>query len=61
MSTFAASTSVSVEKSKGEIERVLTKYGADAFQSGWDRKRGKAMVAFEFDGRHVLMLPEAVS
>jgi hypothetical protein len=53
MPRYAQDTSVSVEKSKGEIERTLTRYGADGFQTGWHKAQGKAMVAFEFDGRHV--------
>jgi len=53
MGTYAQDTSVSVEKSKAEIERTLTRYGADGFQTGWHKRQGKAMVAFEFDGRHV--------
>lgn len=34
--SYAEGTSVSVEKSKAEIERTLTKYGADKFFYGWD-------------------------
>ena len=53
MARYAQDTSVSVEKSKGEIERTLTRYGADGFQTGWHKAQGKAMVAFEFGGRQV--------
>lgn len=34
--TYAANTDVSVEKSKAEIERILRRYGADGFMSGWE-------------------------
>lgn len=33
---YATTTTVSIEKSKGEIEAVLRKYGATKFASGWD-------------------------
>ena len=56
MVRYAQDTSVSVEKSKGEIERTLIRYGADGFQSGWHKAQGKAMVAFEINRRHVRML-----
>lgn len=48
---YASQTSVSVEKSKGEIERSLQKYGASAFTSGWTK--GKAVIAFEMNERRI--------
>lgn len=33
--TYANQTSVSVEKSRAEIEKLLQRYGADQFVSGW--------------------------
>lgn len=48
---YAEGTSVSVEKSRAEIERTLSRYGADQFLSGWEADR--AMIAFRVDGRHV--------
>lgn len=36
MTKFAATTSVSVSKSKAEIEGILERYGAAQFMSGWD-------------------------
>lgn len=51
---YAERTSVSVENSKADIERVLSKYGADQFMSGW--QEGMAMVAFRMNGRHVRFL-----
>lgn len=56
---FAQSTTVSVEKSKGEIERILTRYGASEFASGW--KSGRAVMQFSMASRvirFVLPLPE---
>jgi hypothetical protein len=49
--TYAAETTVSAEKSRGEIERTLTRYGADSFAYGWSGD--EAMVGFQFDGRQV--------
>lgn len=48
---FAESTSVPIERSKAEIERLLTKYGAAKFMHGWDAHR--AVVQFEMRGRLV--------
>lgn len=36
MSRFASDTSVSVDRSKAEIEKLLSRYGASKFASGWD-------------------------
>ena len=47
MAKYAARTSVSVEKSRAEIEATLVRYGASSFMYGWDF-RG-AMIAFVID------------
>jgi hypothetical protein len=58
MSRYAESTTVSSEKSRVEIERTLTRYGADQFMYGW--KDTAAMIAFRAKGRHIrFMLPMA--
>lgn len=51
MSKYAATTSVSAEKTRGEIERTLTKYGADRYVYARDGSR--AMVCFSLSGRSV--------
>lgn len=51
MSQFAATTSVPVEKSRAEIEKLLTRYGASRFGSGWDEKT--ATILFEAKNRRV--------
>lgn len=48
---YAQDTSVSVSKSKEDIERVLRRYGASKFASGWDED--SATIAFEASGRMV--------
>jgi hypothetical protein len=48
---YAEGTSVSVERSRAEVERILHKYGADQFLYGVDQ-RG-AMVAFRAKGRSI--------
>lgn len=48
---YAAGTSVAVGKSRDEIERTLTRYGAHGFAYGQDRDG--AMVAFLIRDRHV--------
>jgi hypothetical protein len=42
--TYASQTSVSVERSRAEIERTLIRYGASKFVYGWDRE--EAVIAF---------------
>lgn len=56
MTRYASKTTVSSEKSKQEIERILTRYGADEFLYG--TRAGGAVVAFKMMGRNVrFMLP----
>lgn len=51
MSTYAKDTSVSVEKSRAEIETILARYGADRF--GYMTTSDSAVVAFQAHGRSV--------
>jgi hypothetical protein len=50
---YAQNTTVSVEKSRAEIERVLERYGAKQFRYGRDDERGLAIVEFSANERHV--------
>lgn len=62
MSRYARDTGVSTEKSRAEIERTLTRYGAAKFAYGWDRDA--AMIGFEMGERQVRMrlpLPDRMS
>ena len=54
MSRYAQQTGVSAEKSRGEIERILSRYGADQFMYGWEV--GQAIVAFRAHGRQIRFL-----
>lgn len=59
---YATSTEVPTERSKAEIERILARYGADQFASGWDQKN--AMIGFVFGNRSVrftLPMPDRAS
>ena len=59
MRRYASSTAVAPDRSRGEIERTLTRYGATGFIYGWEGAR--ALVAFQMAERHVkflLPLPE---
>lgn len=49
--SYASGTTVSAEKSKAEIERILTRYGASAFGYGVDD--GRAVVQFRAHDRFV--------
>ena len=56
---YAKGTDVSADRSKAEIERILTRYGADQFMYGWEAS--KAMVGFRYSGKMVrftLPLPD---
>lgn len=56
---YAAGTDVPVERTRAEIERLVTKYGAAGFVSGWQDTR--AMIEFLYNNkriRFVLELPE---
>jgi hypothetical protein len=60
MPKYAAQTSVSPERSRNEIERILTRYGAKQFAYGWGS--GSAMIGFQYQNRlirFVLSLPDA--
>ena len=51
MSRFAADTKVTTTSSKAEIERIIERYGADQFMSGWDAER--AVIAFRMNERQI--------
>lgn len=51
MARFAASTRVSVEQTRTEIERTLSRYGATAF--AYMSQSGRAIIAFEAAKRHI--------
>lgn len=57
--SYATETQVSVEKTRAEIERMITKFGASRFMSGTEP--GRALIGFEVKGRlvrFVLPLPD---
>ena len=58
MARYAESTSVSAEKSRGEIDSTLSRYGAAGFMYGWEETASgvQAMVAFKMKGKHVRFL-----
>lgn len=62
MRRYAQDTTVPSDKSRAEIERTLSRYGADQFMYGW--KEGAAVIAFRAKNRHikfVLPLPDKTS
>ncbi len=57
--SYAKGTSVPVDRSKAEVERVLTRYGADQFSSGWTGE--KAVIMFRIKNRYIRIdLPLAI-
>lgn len=58
MATYAANTEVTSDKSRAEIERILTRWGADEY--AYMMKATQAQIAFSYRGmrvRFVLPLP----
>lgn len=51
MSVYAAATEVPVEKSRAEIERMLSRYKATRFASGWSENG--AVILFEVHDRRI--------
>lgn len=56
MSRYAEQTSVTAEKSRGEIERTLERYGASGFMYGWEGRQ--ATVMFKMAGRMIKFMLE---
>lgn len=48
---YAENTTVSTEKSRGEIERTLQRYSADQFMYGWNQDQ--AIIGFRMAGRQI--------
>lgn len=48
MTRYAQNTSVNTTKSKAEIERTLTRYGAEQFMYGWSSK--EVLIGFRLNG-----------
>lgn len=60
--TYAADTKVSTDRSRSEIERILSRYGATGFAYGWEPDR--AMVGFQLHNRtvqFVIPMPDPAS
>jgi hypothetical protein len=54
MTRYAANTDVSSHRSRDEIERILTRYGADQFMyARQDGENAAAMIRFRKDGIHI--------
>lgn len=51
MSKYAEGTQVPIERSKAEVEKILVRFGADQFASGWMDKR--AVISFRMNDRHI--------
>ena len=51
MTRYASTTTVSAASSRDEIERTLTRYGADQFMYGWQDEA--AVIGFRMNGKHI--------
>lgn len=59
---YAAGTEVSSDRSRAEIEKMMIRFGADQFLSGWDADRGTNFIGFRIHSRMVrifLPMPQA--
>lgn len=59
MARYAEGTTVPVDRSRAEVERILSRYGASSFAYGWQQNR--IMIMFEAHQRRVrfdLTMPE---
>jgi hypothetical protein len=59
MAKYAEDTTVTADRSRAEIERILLRYGADGFMYGWEGER--AVVAFRAHDkmlRFIVPLPD---
>lgn len=54
MAKFAENTTVPVEKSRAEIEKLITRYGATSTAFMNAKGQGRAIVAFEANGRRIM-------
>ena len=59
MTRYAESTTVSAERSRGEIERILSRYGADSFLYGWEGS--KAVIQFRVNDKYIQFILEMPS
>ncbi len=50
---YAQDTTVTVAKSRADIESLLHKNGATSFVSGWDDEQGVSVLQFKIDGRFI--------
>jgi hypothetical protein len=48
-SRYAATTEVPIDRSRGEIERIVTKHGATSYAYGW--QDANAVITFDLKGR----------
>jgi hypothetical protein len=53
MTEYAKGTSVTIERSKAEIEHTLERFGATGFLTGWDTEKNTAMISFRLRGRYM--------
>ena len=54
---YAAGTDVPADRSRAEIEKMMIRFGADQFVTGWERD-GRAMIGFRVHNRMVrIFLP----
>lgn len=59
MGKYASGTSVSMGRSRDELETTLIRYGADGFGYGWDGE--KAVITFRYEGvmvRFTIKMPD---
>lgn len=54
MTRYASQTTVSADRSRAEIEKLITKYGGTGFMYGWDSESSlSAVLMFRLSERHL--------
>jgi len=53
MSRYAEKTEVPADRSRNEIEKTLTRYGAQGFMYGWEDSGKRAIIAFMIGGKRI--------
>jgi hypothetical protein len=53
MPNYAENTSITIDRSRAEIEHTLQRFGATGFMSGWDSEKHTALISFRLRGRYM--------
>ncbi len=52
---YAARTSISVERSKAELEKTIKRWGADEYRAGWSARAKSELIDFSYENCSIRM------